>query len=322
MLRIVKALGILLGIVVVANTALAQDAFPSRTVRLVVSFPPGGGIDAVARLFADRMAALLGQTVVVENRGGASGTIAGKAVAAAEPDGYTVLVASNSMVVAQVMNPKVGLDVAKDLTALASAAPQAVILVAQNELPAASLNDLLALAKARRLNYGSPGAGSIPHLVVEYLFGSLSGVKLEHIPFPGAAQALTGLLGKQTDLALVTLPPAASLVKADKIKGILVTTAARSAALPAVPTVAEQGFPGFSVSAWTGFFVPARTPKPIAGRLGDAIVKVAEMPEIKARLGQLGFEPTSVGGEQFQRDVVAELARWNDVVDKAGIRPK
>ena len=318
--RIVKALSVLLVVVATAVPATAQDS--SRPLRLVVSFPPGGGIDAVARVFADKLGSALGQPVVVENRGGASGTIAGKAVANADPDGNTVLVASNSMVVAQVMNPNVGLDIARDLQALASAAPQAIILVAQNDLPAGTLRELIALAKTRRLNFGSPGAGSIPHLVVEYLFTSLAGVTLEHIPFPGAAQALTGLLGKQTDLALVTLPPAVSLVTADKVKGIAVTTPTRSAALPQVPTVAESGYPGFSVSAWTGFFVPAKTPKAISDRLGTALIKIAELPDIKAKLSQLGFEPTSVPGEQFQHDVVAELKRWNDVVDKAGIRPR
>ena len=199
----------------------------------------------MARLFADKMSALLGQTVIVENRGGASGIIAGKQVASAEPDGTTVLIASNSMVVAQVMSPNVGLDIARDLKALASAAPQAIIITAQPDFPATTLQELIALAKTRRLNYGSPGAGSVPHLLGVYLFGSLAGVTLEHIPFPGAAQALTSLLGKQTDLAMVTLAPAVTLVADGKMKGIVVTTPERAAALPQVPTAAESGYPGF-----------------------------------------------------------------------------
>ena len=288
----------------------------------MVSFPPGGGVDAVARLFADKMSALLGQTVVVENRGGAAGIIAGKQVASAEPDGNTVLIASNSMVVAQVMNPNVGLDIERDLKALASAAPQAIIITAQPDLPANSLGELVALAKTRRLNYGSPGAGSVPHLLGVYLFGSLAGVTLEHIPFPGAAQALTALLGKQIDLAMVTLAPAVTLVQDGKMKGIVVTTPERSAALPQVPTAAESGYPGFAVTVWAGFFVPAKTPKPVADRLGATIIKVAEMPDIKAKLTQLGFEPTNIPGEPFQRDVAAELKRWREVVDKAGLNAK
>jgi tripartite-type tricarboxylate transporter receptor subunit TctC len=302
-----------------AGSAVAQD---SRTLRLVVSFPPGGGVDAVARLFAEKMNPLLNQPIVVENRGGASGIIAGKQVAAAEPDGNTVLIASNSMVVAQVMSANTGLDIERDLKALASAAPQAIIITAQSDLPANTLGELIALAKTRSLNYGSPGAGSVPHLLGVYLLGSLAGVTLEHIPFPGAAQALTNLLGKQIDLAMVTLAPAISLVKEGKMKGLVVTTPERSAALPQVPTAAESGYPGFSATVWSGFFVPARTPKPVADKLGDVIIKVAEMPDIKARLSQLGFEPTSIAGEQFQRDVSAEIKRWSEVVEKAGIKAK
>jgi tripartite-type tricarboxylate transporter receptor subunit TctC len=319
MVRTMRAIALLLLSMVGAVPACAQDG-AARPLRLVVSFPPGGGVDAVARLFADKLGGLLGQTVVVENRGGASGIIAGKQVASAEPDGSSVLIASNSMVVAQVMSPNVGLDIERDLKALASVAPQAIIITSQPDLPANTLNALIALAKTRNLNYGSPGAGSVPHLLGVYLLGSLAGVTLEHIPFPGAAQALTALLGKQIDLAMVTLAPAVALVKDGKMKGIVVTTPERAAALPEIPTAAESGYPGFSVTVWAGFFVPAKTPKPIADRLGDAIIKVAEMPDIKTKLGQLGFEPTSIPGERFQRDVAAELGRWKEVVEKAGIK--
>jgi tripartite-type tricarboxylate transporter receptor subunit TctC len=319
MLRTVQAIAILLGAMVAAVSAHAQE---NRPVRLVVSFPPGGGVDAVARLFADKMSAALGQTVVVENRGGASGIIAGKQVASAEPDGTSVLIASNSMVVAHVMSPNVGLDIARDLKALASVAPQAIIITAQPDLPASTLQELVALAKARRLNYGSPGAGSVPHLLGVYLFGSLAGVTLEHIPFPGAAQALTALLGKQIDLAMVTLAPAVTLVADGKMKGIAVTTPERSAALPQVASAAESGYPGFSVSVWTGFFVPAKTPKPVADKLETVVLKVAGEPDIKAKLSQLGFEPARIPAERFQRDVVAELKRWDEVVDTAGLKQK
>jgi tripartite-type tricarboxylate transporter receptor subunit TctC len=303
-----------------ASPASAQDSFPSRPIRLVVSFPPGGGVDAVARLFADKMAPMLGQPVVVENRGGASGSIAGKQVAAASPDGYTVLVASNSMVVAQVMNPATGLDIVRDLQAIASVAPQAVIVVTRPDVPAASLKDLIALARTRPLNYGSPGVGSVPHLVIEHLFTAIENARMEHIPFPGAAQALTGTLGGQIEAAVVTLPPAVALVASGKLKGIAVTTPARAAALPDVPTTAEAGYASVTVTVWNGFFVPAGTPKPIAQKLGEAILAVAAMPDIRQKLAQLGFEPTSIAGEPFQRDVAAELKTWAEIVQKAGIK--
>ena len=317
------AFAIVLGAIAAwAGPAVGQDNTSSRPIRLVVSFPPGGGVDAVARLFADKMSALLGQTVVVENRGGASGIIAGKQVAAAELDGSAVLIASNSMVVAQAMNPNAGLDILRDLKTLASVAPQAIVITSQPNLAANTLPELIALAKTRRLNYGSPGAGSVPHLLGVYLFGSLAGVTLEHIPFPGAPQALTNLLGGQTDLAMVTLAPAVTLIADGKMKGIVVTTPERSAALPNIPTAAESGYPGFSVSVWTGFFVPAKTPKPIADRIEAVVLKVANEPEIKTRLTKLGFEPVSVPGEPFQRDIAAELKRWDAVLDQAGLKQK
>jgi tripartite-type tricarboxylate transporter receptor subunit TctC len=310
----------LLAALAAASAAAAQDTFPSRPIRLVVSFPPGGGVDAVGRLFADKMAPMLGQPVVVENRGGASGTIAGKQVAAASPDGLTVLVASNSMLVAQVMNANTGLDTARELTAIASTAPQAVIVVARPDLPAASLKELIALARAKKLNYGSPGVGSVPHLVIEHLFTALENARMEHIPFQGAAQAFTAVLGGQIDLAVATLPPAVALVTSGKLKGIAVTTLARAAVLPDVPTTAEAGYPNVKVTVWNGFFVPAKTPKAVADRLGETILAVAALPEIKGKLVQLGFEPTSVPGDQFQRDVTNELKTWSEIIEKAGIK--
>src|SRR5262245_51751318 len=316
--RIAVVLAMLAGVpFAVAAAAQAQDNFPSRTVRFVVSFPPGGGVDAVARLFADKMSPMLGQPVVVENRGGAAGAIAGKQVASASPDGYAVLVASNSMLVAQVMNPGSGLSIERDLQAIASVAPQAVIVVTRPDIPATSLADLIALARTRKLNYGSPGTGSVPHLVIEHLFTAISNARMEHIPFPGAAQALTGVLSNQIEVAVVTLPPAVALVTSNKVKGIAVTTPARAAALPEVPTTTEAGYPNVVVTVWNGFFVPANTPKAIADKLGEAILAVAAMPDIKQKLAQLGFELTSMPGEQFQPAVAKELTTWSEIVDKA-----
>jgi tripartite-type tricarboxylate transporter receptor subunit TctC len=323
MRKTMRALALACGALVACLTpAVAQDNYPSRTVRLYVSFPPGGGIDAVARLFADKMAALLGQPVVVENRAGAAGLIAGRAVAAMEADGYSVLIASNSMIIAQLMNAAPGLSIEQDLRAVASVAPQANIVVAAPNLPAATLADVLALARSRVLNYSSPGVGSVPQLLFAHLISTLPGVQMTHVPFPGAAQALTSTMASQTEVSVVTLPPAVPLVAAGKLKGLVVTTPARSAALPQVPTVAEAGYPSLASTVWAAFFVPVKTPKPIADKLGDAVLKVAAMPDIRDKLTQLGFEPTSVPGEKFQRDVAAEVKMWADVIEKANLKPK
>jgi len=298
--------------------AAAQDKpYPSCTVRLVVGFPPGGGVDAVARIFADKMSGLFGQPVVVINHGGAAGAIAGKLVAAERPDGCTVLVDSNSMVIFSLMNPNAGLLVARDLQPVASVAPQAIIIVASPGVKADTLSELIAGARTHRLTYGTPGSGSVPHLFVEQLLSDLPGVQMQHVPFQGAEAALAAVMASQIDIAAVTLPPAAPLVTAGKVKGIAVTGAKRSANLPQVPTAIESGYPALVATAWTGFFVPPPTPPAIVDRLEQAILQVAGMPDIKAKLAGLGFEPTSTPGAAFRRELGLEINTWNAVLERA-----
>jgi tripartite-type tricarboxylate transporter receptor subunit TctC len=299
--------------------AFAQDSFPSRTIRIIVGFPPGGGVDAVARLFADKMTTILGQPVIVVNQGGAAGGLAAKKVSGEEPDGYTLLVNSNSMVIYSLMNPKVGLNVERDLFAIASAAPQAIVLAAAPNLKANNLKELVELARTRPLNYGTPGSGSIPHLVIEQLLTTLPGVQMQNVPFQGAAPALTAAMANQIDLASVTLPPAAPMISAGKLKGIAVTSATRAAALPDVPTATESGFPAITATAWSGFFVPPKTAKPVIDKLEAAILKTAALPDIKEKLIALGFEPTAQSGAQFRGDLSTEIKTWNAVLEKANL---
>ena len=290
-----------------APALLAQEGYPNRPIRVIVGFPPGGGVDVVARLLADKLGQLLGQTIVVENRGGAAGIIAGQQVSRAEPDGYTVLISGGSIIPAQLTNANSGLNILRDLRAVASVAPQASIVVASPGLDVSSLKDLIRLAKTRNLTYASPGSGSIPQLLFEQLFTATAQAPMTHVPFPGAAPALTATMSNQTDVGIVTLPPAVELLNAGKLKGVVVTTPDRSAAVPKIPTAIESGYPGISSALWTGFFVPATTPAGISARLGEAILKAAAMPDIQAKLRQLGYESTSVPGEQFQRDVAKEF---------------
>jgi len=296
----------------------AQETYPSRNITIIVGFPPGGGVDVVARLMADKMSALLGKPVVVENRAGASGSLATRQVAAMKPDGYTLLMNSNSIVANQVINSKAGHDIERELTPVMKVAVQPNILVASPELGAKTLADVVALSKTRELDFGSPGVGSIPHLAAEYLF-TLTGAKAKHIPFPGAAQALTAVTGGHVPLAFVTAPPAVPLVKGDKLRAVVVTSAQRMAALPDVPTVIETGTKDFVIDTWAGFFVPAGTPKPVLDQLQDAMLKVLAMPDVKARLTDLGFEPAGTRSEAFGREINAELSRWKDVAQKANI---
>jgi tripartite-type tricarboxylate transporter receptor subunit TctC len=302
--------------------AQAQDSYPSRPVRLVVSFPPGGGIDGVARLFADKLSGVLHQSVVVENRGGAAGSIAGKQVAGAAPDGYTVLVGSNSMVINQIVNPKSGLDVEHDLLALANIAQQAIIIVVPPDLKVNSLKELIALARERHLTYGTPGAGSIPHLLIELLLEKLPDVKLTHVPFQGAGPTLTAAIAHQVDIGAMTLPPAVPLVKAGKLHALAVTIPQRSAALPQVPTTAEAGYPEVVGTAWAGIFVPLKTPAPVAKKIEEAILAVAAMPAIRQRLVELGYEAAATPGAQFQKEISAETKMWTEVVANSTLKPK
>ena len=305
-----------------SSTASAQDgAYPNRAIRIISGFAPGGGADTVARLFAERLTALLGQPVVVENRAGAAGGIAGRQVASAAPDGYTVLLTSNGMMINQILNPGGGLDIERDLAPVASVAPQAVIVVASPELPVNSLPDLIRLAKERSLNYGTPGAGSVSQLVVEYVFTTQSGARMTHIPYSGAAPTLTAAMANQVEVASTTMPPAVALVKSGKLKGIAITTPTRSVALPQVPTVAEQMPQGMSVSVWSGFFVPAKTPPAIIARLEEAVLKIADMPDTKEKLAQFGYEPTSIAAEPFRREIANEFRMWTEVVAKTNLKP-
>jgi tripartite-type tricarboxylate transporter receptor subunit TctC len=214
------------------------------------------------------------------------------------------------------------MSIERDLQAVASVAPQANVVVAAPDLPVGSLKELVDLAGKRSLNYASPGTGSVPQLLLEHLFATLPGVRMTHVPFPGAAQALTATISSQTEVAVVTLPPAVPLVTSGKLKGIAVTTKDRSAALPNVPTAAEAGYPSITSTVWTAFFVPIKTPKAIGDKLGDAVLKVAAMPDVRQKLQALGFEPSSIPGDQFQRDVAAEVKMWNDVIKKANIKPQ
>lgn len=295
---------------------LAQDNYPSRTIRLVAGFPPGGGLDTIGRLFADKLSVILGQQVVVLNQAGAAGGIAGKRVSTEDPDGYTVLLASNSMVIYSLMHSKAGLLVERDLYPVVSVAPQAVIITTTPTTKANTLKELMELSKTNRLNYGTPGAGSVPHLVIEQLISAVPGVQMQHVPFQGAAPALTATMSNQIDFASTTLPPAVSLVTGDKVKGIAVTTPARVAALPNIPTTKESGFPDNVVTVWNGFFVPPKTPKAIVDKLEAAILQVAAMPDIKEKLVNIGYEPTAEPGAKFREELSAEIKRWSAVLER------
>jgi tripartite-type tricarboxylate transporter receptor subunit TctC len=313
-------LAALIALVLAAPAQAQRGPYPAAPVRVIVGFPPGGGVDVVARLLAQQMTPLLGQPVVVENRPGAGSSIGTRLVAAAAPDGHTVLINSNSIVVNQVANPNAGYDIERQLIPVLNAAWQPTVVVASTTLPANSLAEVIALSRTRKLSFGTPGQASIPHLAAAYLFDLLAKTESVNVPYNGAAPALAAVVGGQIDLAFVTLPPAVPQVKSGKVKGIAVTSAKRTSALPDLPTVAESGFPGYEVNAFTGFFMPAGTPKAVTDRFREAVLKVLAMPDVQGRLTGLGFELADTANEDFPRIVSDELKQWAKVVKATNIK--
>lgn len=300
--------------------ARAQGAWPQKAVRFVVAFAPGGPADIIGRLLGQKLSEALGQSVVVENRAGAGGSVASAAVARAEADGTTLLINTSSYAVNPAMQRNLPFDAEKDLTLAALVASSPNLLVAAPNLNAASLRDAVALARSGKLNYGTAGAGTTPHLTAEYLFKVLAKVDVTHVPFQGAGPALNAAMGGQIELASVALPAAVELVKAGKVKGLAVTGSRRVAAIPNVPTVAESGFPGFEDYTWVGVFAPARTPADVVQRINTEVNTILRNADFQSRLAAVGFE--SMGGSTAEAAsyLKTELAKWARVVRETGAK--
>ncbi len=297
-----------------------RGTYPSMPVKVIVGFAPGGGMDILGRLLGPKMSGIWGQPVVVENRPGASTSIATRYVADAPADGHTVLLNSNSMVVNQVANPAAGYDIERQLISIINVAWQPTVIAAANTLPVASLADIIALSKKRKLSYGSPGQGTPQHLTGAQLFSILSKTDIVQVPYKGAGPAVSALAGNQIELAIVTLPPALPLIKSGRIKAIAITTAKRAASLPNTPTVAESGYPGFDVNAFNGYFMPVNTPKAVTDAFRQTVVKVLAMADIREKLADLGYEFADPERENFPRLVSDEIKLWKKVVKEANIK--
>ncbi len=305
----------------VASAALAQ-AYPNRGLRLIVPFPPGGVTDLVGRALATRLSAELGQPVVVENRPGASGMLGAELAARAAPDGYTLMLGNiSTLSINPVTFAKLPYDPLKSFAPVSMLAVQPLLIAVHPSVPANSLAELVALAKARpgRLNYGT--AGSSIYLAVEH-FSSLTGAKMNHVPYKGSSPAITDLLGGQLD---VLFDPFSSLypqAKAGKVRPLAVTTERRSSVAPEVPTVNESGLATYDVSSWQGLVVPAGTPREIIDRLHEAVVKSLASAELKAQFAAQGAEPAPSSPSRFDQFIREELARWQKVARDAGIKPE
>jgi tripartite-type tricarboxylate transporter receptor subunit TctC len=305
-----------------ANSAALAQTYPTKSIRMIVGYPPGGGTDIVGRMVAQKLGESFGQTVVVDNRGGATGNIGTELAARAAPDGYTILmgnVAPNAINVS--LYSKLAFDPVKDFEPVSLVASTPNILVVHPSLPVKTVSDLVALAKARpgALNYPSAGIGSSSHLAGE-LLAILAGINIVHVPYKGGGPALVDLLSGQMQIMFATMPAAMPHVKAGKVRPVAVTSARRSQAMPGLPTIAETGVKDYAAATWYGVLAPARTPRPVVTRLHGEIVKILSAPETKERLLAQGFEPVGSSPDEFGAYIKSEIAKWGKVIRAAGIR--
>ena len=302
---------------------LARAAeYPTRPITLIVPFPPGGSTTVMARNVADKMTATLGQPVVVENRGGAGGTIGTRSVARAAPDGYTILLSyTATMAIAPSLNVNAGYDPRKDFVPIGMIGFAPNVLVVHPSLPVHSVAELIAYAKAAPapIQYGSPGVGTVNHLAGEYL-ASETGVKLQHVPYKGNGPAMGDLLGGHIPMMFVPIPVALGNVKAGTLRGLAITTAKRSGLLPDLPTLAESGVPGFDVALRYGLMAPTGTPPAVIARLNRELNAALATEDVKQRLATEGAEALPGTPEAYAADVDADEKRWSGLVKKLGIK--
>jgi tripartite-type tricarboxylate transporter receptor subunit TctC len=314
---------------IVAATALLGSAvhgsaaeYPTRPIALVVPYAAGGGNDVIARIVAEKMATSLGQSIVIENRGGAGGTIATRQVARAEPDGYTLLIATSSLAINPSLYPNVGYDPRRDFAGIGLIASSGNILLVHPSVPARSVGELIALARQHpgKLTFGSTGTGSSVHLAAE-LFAGMAGIKISHVPYKGSAPALNDLVGGHVTIIFSTAASAAGLVKdGSKVRALAVTGGKRTAQFPELPTVAEAALPGYEAVLHYGIVAPAGTPRAVVEKLNAALNAALATEDIKRRLALEGAEALPVRPEEHDADIAAEEKKWSEIIRKSGMK--
>ncbi len=313
-------LGATLCAILLGLCAYGQD-YPSKPVRIVVPFAPGGPNDIIVRLVAQKLTETWGQPVVVENKAGAGGNIGTDFVAKATPDGYTLLSVGPGSLIINPLIGKVPYDTARDFAPVTLMARAPNALVAHPSLPASSVKELIALARSQpgRINYGSGGNGSTPHLAGA-LFAAMAGIALTHVPYKGTAPATTDLIGGQVQIAFLGIPTVLPHVKSGKLRVLAVTGKHRSPELPGVSTVDEAGVPGYEVSPWYGLLAPAGTPREVVARLGAEVSRIVRAAEMKEKLAVQGAEVAGGSPEEFGAVIQADSLTWSRIVKDAGIR--
>ena len=304
-----------------AAPAVAQN-YPAKPVRIIVMYGPGSTIDIMARLIAPKLTEALGQPVIVENRAGAGGAIGMDMAAKAAPDGHTLTIgATGPSVTNPLLYPKTPFDPLRDFAYISLIATGPAVIAVHPSIPANSVKDLVALAKARpgQLNYGTPGVGTSPHLAGE-LFKLVTATNIVHVPYKGNAEAITDLLGGQISIVFTGVPPVIPLTQSGKVKLLATTGDKRITNIPQLPTIAEAGFPGAAMGIWYGLVAPAATPKDILARLHKEITRTQSLPDIRERFTQLGTEATTSTPDAFTTLVREELTKWGKVIKAANIK--
>jgi tripartite-type tricarboxylate transporter receptor subunit TctC len=302
------------------RVAAAQAAWPDKPIRFIVPYPPGGGTDVIARIVQESFQKALGQSIIIDNRGGAAGSLGTDLAAKSAPDGYTVLFTLSSHTINPAIYPRLPFNTVKDFEPVGTVASLPQILVANLQFPPNNVAELTALARAKpgSLSFASVGNGSPGHLAGE-LYKLRTGTQLVHIPYRGGGPAVTDLMGGQVPLLWVSIPAAAQFVKTGKVKALAVSTIKRSAAFPSVPTMQEAGVADFNVDSWYAMFVPARTPRPIVDKLNKALNAIVVDPDIRAKLLDQGAEGVGGTPEALAKVVDAELVRWAKLAKDADI---
>ena len=302
-------------------TAAAQQVYPSRPIRFISPFAPGGATSVMARLLGQKLTERWGQPVIVDNRPGGNTIIGTEALVKAPPDGYTILVASNSFVVNALLLRNLPYDAMRDFAPVAAIASGEFVLVLHPSVPASDLQELIALAKSKpgQLNYATSGSGTITHLASE-LFRVSAGIRMQHVPYKSGAQVVTDLMGAQVQLAIQPLVFAIPHIKAGKLRAIAVTGESRFAGLPQVPTFREAGMAGFDVKTWIGVLAPARTPREIIDKLSGEMGRILALPDIGEKVASQGLDPYFLPPSQFAALLKTDMARFDKVIKMANIK--
>lgn len=323
MIRTLSLLGFAAwAVCIVSPSPLLAQPYPNKPIRLMVGFQAGGGVDMSARTVGQPLGAALGQSVVVDNRPGAAGNIAAGFVAKATPDGYTLLM-SNSTIASPTLFKSLPFDIRKDLDPVGLIAIGPSVLIVHPSVPARNVKELIALAKAQpgKLVYGSGGVGNVTHLEMEIL-NAMVGVRMTHVPYKGSAPSIIALVGGEIQAVFSSIPSALVQIRAGRIRALGVSILKRSSVLPEVPTLDESGVPGYDAASWYAVFAPAGTPKDVVAVLGREIVRIMNVPDVRDRFANDGFEPAGTGPAEFSRFLEAELVKWAKAVEMAGVKPE